>query len=361
MHRVSWDRRALAFEEMTAARKMQMKMRVRIKDIAGALDLSVATVQKVLRDAPGFNDKTRKRVLKKAKELGYHPNWAARSLVTRKTHVIGVAVPNLVRPFFPAVLQGIDAVVYPEGYSLAVFNTDEDRVREDKGVAAFLGRQIDGLVIASAHKRTSTEVWEPIRQSKVPFVLIDRLFPRLPYVGADNEKVGVLAVQHLLEQRYRLIAAVVARCDLMPGFGRYRGYLRALRSAGMRVRKEYAITVEDSKITSGYSAALKLLRLPHPPDAIFASTDFLAMGVTQAARELGLRIPEDLGIIGVGDIPYSDHLSTPLSSINLHPIEQGRSAATILLDVIHGKPAGQKPFYIEPTLVVRMSSRRSDR
>ncbi len=338
---------------------MQMKMHVRIKDIAEALDLSVATVQKVLRDAPGFNEKTRKRVLKKAKDLGYRPNWAARSLVTRKTHVIGVAVPNLARPFFPAVLEGIDAIVYPQGYSLAVFNTDEDRVREDKGVAAFLGRQIDGLIIASAHQRTDTGVWEPIRQSLVPFVLIDRFFPRVPYVGADNEKVGFIAVSHLLEQRYRSIANVVARCDLMPGFGRYRGYVRALRSAGIRVRKEYGMTADNSTIADGYAAAKKLLCLPRRPDAIFASIDFLAIGVMQAARELGFRIPEDVGVIGVGDIPYSDHLYTPLSSVDLHPIELGRSAATILLDVIHGKAAVQKAFYIEPTLVVRKSSCRT--
>jgi LacI family transcriptional regulator len=114
------------------------------------------------------------------------------------------------------VLEGIDAVEYPQGYSLAVFNTDEDRVREDKGVAAFLGRQIDGLIIASAHQRTNTGVWEPIRQSNVPFVLIDRFFPQVPYIGADNEKVGFMAVRHLLEQDYRSIANVIARCDLMP-------------------------------------------------------------------------------------------------------------------------------------------------
>jgi LacI family transcriptional regulator len=334
-------------------------MRARIKDIANALGLSESTVQSVLRERPGFKETTRQLVFKKAEELHYQPNWLASSLATRKTHVLGVAVPNLARPFFPAVMEGIDSITYPADYNIAVFNTAEDPSREDKGIAAFLGRQVDGLIIASAHDRRKNGAWRLIRRSGVPFVLIDRFFRSAPYVGADNERVGFMATKHLISQGYRSIAHLTASMDLAPGHDRHRGYLRALRTAGIRVLHEHVAEIGANTVAGGYTGAKRLLEQSRRPDAIFASIDFAALGAMQAVREAGLRMPEDFGVIGVGNIPYNEHLRTPLSSVDLHPIEVGRSAASMLLGMINGEPPPQKAFCIEPTLVVRASSSRT--
>jgi LacI family transcriptional regulator len=336
-------------------------MRTRIKDIAESLGLSESTVQSILRERPGFKEATRQLVFNKAKELHYQPNWLARSLATRKTHVLGIAVPNLVRPFFPAVMEGIDTVTYPAGYNLVVFNTDEDPAREDKGISAFLSKQVDGLIIASCHDRRKNGTWKPIRHSGVPFVLIDRFFRSAPYVGADNERVGLVATQHLIQQGYRAIGHINAKLNLAAGFGRYQGYLNALRKAGIRVRNEYIVETGGSTVAHGLAAANKLLALPRPPDAIFASIDFLAVGAMQAAREAGLRIPEQFGVVGVGNIPYSEHLHTPLSSVDLHAVEVGKSAASILLEMIDGGPPPGEPVFLDPTLVVRDSTARKSR
>lgn len=334
-------------------------MRTRMKDIAESLGLSVSAVQSILRDKPGFREATRQRVFKKAKSLHYQPNSLARSLVTRKTNVLGVVVTSLSRPFFPAVLEGIDAVTYPAGYSLVVFNTEEDPVREDKGMAALLGNQIDGLIIASAHHRTRNGSWEPFRKSGVPFVLIDRFFPSVPFVGADNELVGYMATQHLLRQGYKSIAHLTGRRDIATGYGRYRGYMRAVRDAGFPVRKSHILEVDYRAEPGGQAGTMQLLKLPVPPDAIFAINDSVATGAIQAAQDCGLRVPEDFGVIGVGNSRYSELLRIPLSSVDLHAVEVGKSAASILLGMIHDKPAPRKPVFVEPTLIVRASTRRS--
>ena len=334
-------------------------MRTRIKDIADALELSESTVQSVLREKPGFKGATRKLVFDKAAELHYQPNWLARSLATRKTQVLGVAVPNLARPFFPAVLEGIDTITYPAGYNLVVFNTDEDPAREDEGVAAFLSKQVDGLIIASAHDRRKNGAWKPISRSGVPFVLIDRFFRASPYVGAEDERVGLVATRHLVQQGYCRIAHLTGRLHtLTTAFGRYRGYLRALREAGMRVRKDYIVEVEYNSEASGYEGMKRILSLSTRPDAIFAINDLVAVGAMQAIREAGISMPQDMGVISVGNGRYNDHLHTPLSSMDLHPTQVGKSAATILLGMINGEPAPRKHWFIEPTLVIRASSLR---
>jgi LacI family transcriptional regulator, galactose operon repressor len=334
-------------------------MVTRIKDIAEALDLSVATVQKVLRDAPGFTETTRQRVFRKAKELHYRPNWLASSLVTRKTHILGVVVPDLSRPFFPMALRGIDRIAYPPGYSLVVFNTEGDWRREEKGIAALLGKQVDGMIIASSQHHSTKRIWEPIRKSGVPFLFIDRFFVGAPYVGADNELVGYMATRHLISEGYQSIAHLCTQRYLVTAFGRFQGYVRALREAGRRVLDAHILEMDGPTDISGYAGTKKLLSLSNPPDAIFATTDSLAIGATQAIRESGFHLPEDFGVIGVGNISYSDHLQTPLSSVDLHPLELGKSAASILLGMINGKSVPKKPVLLDPSLVVRTSSFRS--
>src|SRR5271156_6741526 len=213
-------------------------MGVRLKDVADALDLSISTVSAVLRNRADFNEATRKRVLQKVKELNYRPNWLARSLATQKSHVFGVVVPNLSRSFFPNVLQGIDAVAHGAGYHLVISNTGDVPAREDDEIATLVDRQVDGLIVASAHPPGKNRVKKILEASGVPFVLIDRFFPCAPFVGSDDEHIGFMATQHLIEQGYRAIAHLGWR-TVATGIGRHQGYVRALRESGLRVRRNF--------------------------------------------------------------------------------------------------------------------------
>jgi LacI family transcriptional regulator len=334
-------------------------MAVRLKDVAQALNLSISTVSAVLHNRVDFSEATRQRVLQKVKELHYRPNHVARSLVTRKTNVVGLVVPNLGLAFpIGSLLKGIDAITHPAGYRLVVFNTDDDPVREDEGVAALISNQVDGLIIASSHNRTENRIWKPIRESGIPFVLIDRFFPSVPFVGADNERIGFMATRHLIQRGYRTVALLTRSRHVMTRFGRYRGYLRALREAGFRVHRDHILEVNYKTEASGYVGAMQLLNLRLRPDAIFAINDLLALDAMRAARESGLRVPEDFGVVGVGNLPYGEHLRIPLSSVEGNPTQVGKSAASMLLGMIDGKPAPGKPVLIEPTLIVRESSCR---
>ena len=334
-------------------------MAVRLKDVAQALNLSISTVSAVLHNRADFSEATRKRVLRKVEELHYQPNSLARSLVTRKTHVLGVIVPSLGLGFPVAtLLAGIDATTHPSGYHFVVFNTDGDSDREDVGLATLMGRQVDGLIIASSHPRTGNRTWARLRKSQVPFVLVDRFFPSVPFVGADNERVGFMATRHLVEQGYRKIALLTGSRHVMTRFGRYRGYMRALREAGLPVRRNHVIEVDSDIEASGYAGAKKLLNLPSRPDAIFAINDLLAVDAMRAVREFGLQVPHDFGVVGTGNLPYDDHLRIPLTSVEVPPAQVGKLAASILLDMIDGRPAPAKPVLLQPRIIVRESSSR---
>jgi LacI family transcriptional regulator len=330
-------------------------MGVRLKEVAKALDLSISTVSAALHNRADINPATRERVLQKAAELNYHPNRLAHGLATHKSHVLGVVVPNLSRPFFPHVLEGIDEVTYPSGYNLLVFNTDDDPTREQNGITTLISSQVDGLIIASSQPPRKSGTWKPVDRSGVPFVLVDHFFASVPFVGADDEHVGFMVTQHLIEQGYRCIAHLAAT-KVVTGFGRYRGYLRALREAGIRVRRDYVVEVTWREMDGGLEGTEQLLRLRPGPDAIFAVNDLVAIGAMKKIQEFGLRIPTDCGLIGVGNVRYGDCLSVPLSTVDLHPKEVGKTAASMLLRRIDGHYLPPKPVFLEPSLIVRDSS-----
>ncbi len=331
-------------------------MRVRLKDVAQALDLSVSTVNSILHDRPNFKDATRRRVLQKVKELNYRPNWLARSLVTQKTHVCGVIVPSLSRSIFPDVLEGIDAVTHAAGYHLVVCSTGEDPEREEEEIATLINKQVDGLIIASAREPEKNGQWKMLEKPGVPLVLLDRQFAGYPFIGADHERIGLIATRHLIEQGYRAIAHL-SRRNVVTGIGRCKGYVQALRAAGLRVRRDFILDAQGE--TGGYEGAKRLLQLNPRPDAIFAAGDSIAIGAMRAIQEFGLRMPTDFGIIGVGRIQYTEYLRIPLSTVDQHSVAAGKSAASILLGMVDGEPAPAAPVLLEPTLVVRDSSCRT--
>jgi LacI family transcriptional regulator len=330
-----------------------------LRDIAEALRLSVSTVSAALQKRADISVRTRQRVLKKAQELQYRPNWLARALVTRRTQVLGVVVPDLSRSFFTEVSKGIDTVASAAGYNLVICNTGEDEVREVAELTSLVSRQVDGLILASAHRPGSTDVIRWLARTNIPFVLIDRYFAGANFVGGDDEKIGFLATSHLIRQGYRRIAHIRGP-HIWTALGRLKGYQRALRQRGLRPRADYVVEAQYHEESSGYEAMQKLLQLSPRPDAIFAGSDPMAIGALEAARAAGLRLPEDMGLIGVGNARYTQYLSVPLSTVDQQRDMIGKKAAGLLLDLINRKrpPTRPKVILLEPRLIIRESSRR---
>lgn len=329
---------------------------VRLKDIARDLNVSVMTVSKVVRGCSDVGEETRTRVMARVKELNYQPNWVARSLAARRTFIFGLIVPDLMHSFFAEIAKALAAKVREAGYDVVICNSEENAELEAAEVERLLGRQVDGLVLASAQTSAAAPVFERLESRGLPYVLIDRRFAEVPasYVGADDEAIGRLATRHLIERGCRRIAHLAAQ-DRLPGLGRMAGYRDALASAGLEFREDYVAHATDD--ATGYEATRKLLAQGPRPDAVFGYNDPTAAGAMKAILEAGLRIPQDIKVIGVGNVHYSDLLRVPLSTIDQSSETIGQHAADILLKAVGSKRRkNPRTVIVEPRLIAREST-----
>lgn len=336
-------------------------MAVRLKDIARDLGVSVITVSKVLRNRDDISSETRERVLKRVKELDYHPNLAARALVTGRSHLAGLVVPDLVHPFFAELAKSISAVLRTRGYGLVIASSEEDPDLEKQEIGQMLARRLDVLLVAST--QASAEVFQKIDEQQRPYVLVDRTFRDLAanFVGTDDLAVGKLAVEHLIENGCRRIAYIGGE-GVSTAVDRLEGYRGALTSAGLPVRSEHIVCRshgDDAGDLTGYKAAQELLTRQDRPDGIFCNNDPIALGAMNAALEANLRVPEDLCIVGAGNVRYAAALRVPLSSIDQDTELLGASSAELALSLVGGRTLQEpKRIVIPPRLIVRQSSLR---
>jgi len=336
-------------------------MTTRMKDIARDLGVSVITVSKVLRNHPDVGDGTRERVLARVKELDYRPNLAARSLVTGRTYLIGLVVPDLLHPFFAEIAKSLSEALRQSGYYLIVSSSDEDPDLEEEEINQLLARRLDALIIASC--RPTVELFFRIKKQKTPYVLIDRCLPGLSanFVGVDDEAVGTLATKHLIDIGCKRIAHIRGP-QTSPGIRRVEGYKQALAQNGFKVIEDYIITEPKGDVETrqrGAHAMRQLLSLKPRPDGVFCFNDPMAMGAMNYALDQGVRIPEDMAVIGCGNLHYDDALSVPLSSINQHSRRIGQEAARIALGILDSKIMPKpESVVLRPELVVRRSTRR---
>jgi LacI family transcriptional regulator len=336
-------------------------MATRMKDIARDLGLSVVTVSKVLRDHPDIPEQTRKRVLKRVKELDYQPNVLARSLVTGRSFLVGLIVPDLLHPFFAEVAKALSLAIRHKGYSLIVSSSEEDAEWERQEIRQLLARRLDALVIASTD--TSSEHFERMQSKREAFVLIDRNFPDISanFVGVDDEAAGRIATEHLLDIGCKRVAHIRGRAN-STGIGRFGGYQKALANRGLPLLEDYVVSrsqVDVNSMEQGASAMRLLLQRNPRPDGVFCYNDPLAIGALNSIFEEGLRVPEDIAVIGCGNLLYDDCLRVGLSSIDQRSAQIGEQAAEILLSLIESKKA-PKPLQciVEPALVIRRSTMR---
>jgi LacI family transcriptional regulator len=335
-------------------------MGARMIDIARDLGVSLMTVSKALRSHSDISEQTRARVMKRARELDYRPNWIARSLVTRRTYVIGLVIPDLMHSFFAEVAKGVTRKFEPLNYQIVIANSDENAAIEERQVELLMARSVDGLIIASSQPSGRRTLFATLASRGVPYVLIDRSPSGLDanFVGVKDEEIGAMATEHLIEQGCRRIAHIRGPA-IAPGTGRLRGYGRALARHGLKAPPEYVVSGQHSD-GSGYEAMRQLLKLTPPPDGVFCYNDPVAAGAIKAVLEMGLNVPNDVAIIGAGNVHYSDLLRVPLSTIDQSSSAIGETAAELLVTCIESKtPVPVKRILIAPQLIVRESSRRA--
>lgn len=337
-------------------------MAIRLKDIANDLGLSVVTISKVLRDHPDIAAETRRRVLKRIRELNYQPNFAARSLVTGRTWTLGLVVPDLLHPFFAEIAKAISVETRKHGYSLLISSSDEDPELEAQEIKQLLARRVDVILIASA--QWSVDCFRMIEEHKTPYILLDRRFQGLDanFVGVDDEAVGSLATSHLIEQGCKRIAHIRGP-EVSTAIGRLEGYKRVLASYNLTPLPGHIVSLGTSGDhrgeKGGYEAAKRLLASEAKPDGIFCFNDPSALGAMRAILEAGLRIPEEVAVIGCGNLSYSDFLRVPLSSVDQGSENIGKSAAELALKIARQQdPIRPKAELITPHVVVRASSQR---
>jgi LacI family transcriptional regulator len=329
--------------------------KVTIQDIAAQLNISFSTVARALNDHPAISPATKKRVKETARKMHYRPNKLASSLRSGKTHVIGVIVPSLHVSFFSSVVHGIDTVLNEHQYSLLLYQSDESLTREVKGIDTFLKSRVDGIIASITRETSHFEHYEEIRKRHTPLILFDRVAESLqvPSVRIDDYKGGFMATEHLITQGYRDIVHITAEQDLAIATDRLRGYRDALRQYDLPLREELILRGPFSA-AFGRACIDRLLEASVRFDAVFALEDFTALGALQALQEKGIRVPEDVGVIGFANESFGTLITPGLSSIDQQTVRMGEIAAELFLKTVGG--AGTASVMLDPILIVRAST-----
>ncbi len=334
-------------------------MPVTMKDIARDLGVSVVTISKVLRNHSDIGDETRKRVLDRVKEMNYRPNLSARGLVTGRSYLVGLIVPDLLHPFFAQIAKALSKSLLKKGYCLIIATSDGDPQLERQEIDQLLGRGLDALVIASSS--ADGDVLKRIDEQGPPYILIDRSFASstASFVGVDDVAVGRMATEHLIQIGCKRIAHLRGPAT-STGIERLKGYGEALAKHRMEVNENFisATRSEDGEsFASGAEGMERLLELKSRPDAVFCYNDPTAIGAIDVILRHGLRIPEDIAVVGCGNLHYDAHLRIPLSSVNQHTDQIGAQAARVALSLLESKnPPRRKVVVLQPELVIRASS-----
>ncbi len=341
----------------TAPRKTQ---RPTMKDVARIAGVSIQTVSVVVNDKAPVSPETRERILAAIDDLGYRPQAVGRSLRTGSTRTIGLLVADITNPFFARMAEAVEDHAHRAGYDLILYNTHSDPERERRYLHIASERWVDGILFV-----TTTDTLhglEELQAAGMPMVAIDRIPDG--YEGAwvilDNERTGALVAEHLLDLGHRDLAHICGPLDLRLSVERLESFESAVRARGFEPIP-HAVGDGSWSSESGYGAMRALLAAARTPTAVFASNDRLAIGAMRAAVEAGLRIPEDLSIVGVDDIELATYVTPPLTTVRQSLSDVATLATKILLDLVRGREPAQTQVVFHPELVIRQSTERPSR
>ncbi len=332
-------------------------MSVTIKDVAREAGVTPAVVSRTLNNDKtlSIKDETRERVLVAAKKLRYRPNPFAQNLRSNNTKSIGMLVPDIANPFFTDIIKGAQDAALERDMYIVLLNTDEVWQKEKKLINMLVGKKVDGILYLSAH--LDIKATELMGKAEMPYVLVNRnaVNTGKSFVGLDNIKGAMMAMEHLYEQGHQKIAHLAGPLYTDTASGRAQGYRAGLMVHGLELRQEYIIETEYS-YEGGRDAMVQLLKdVENRPTAVFAANDLIAMGAVAGAAEMGLSVPSDISIIGFNDIWIAKHFMPPLSTVGFDNYRMGKEACKMLIETIDNPHMEARELILEPYLCVRDS------
>jgi len=308
---------------------------IRQSDIARKLNISRVTVSKALRNHPDISKAMKKKIVETAGKMGYVPNLIARQLNSRKTYTIGVVVPDLENSFFSFIVDSIIDYATEHNYHVILTVSREKQSIEKQNIENLIGMRVDGLLVCLSQETTNADVFRVVEKMKIPLVFFDRAFDNLKFSSVVfNDKPGAFnAVNRILQEGYTRIANFAGYSTTNIGKDRSEGFNEALRKNRISIKKEWVLE-GGFELKDGYESFRKLNSSGILPELIFAVNDRVALGAYKAAKEAGLRIPEDIGIFAFGFCEVTDMFDPQLTVINQDPRKMGTEAVKLLISYI---------------------------
>jgi LacI family transcriptional regulator len=325
-----------------------------IYDVAREARVSVFTVSAVVNHKSHVGKKLRDRVDAAIRKLNYRPNLLARGLAKQKTHTIGMIVPDIANPFFPMVVRGAEDAAQKRGYNLLLCNSDDSQAKEESALELLLSKRVDGILLTKAICDLSPPLRQLMQEMKVPIVLVMRTFPTISRdaVITDDYRGAYEAVCHLARAGRKQIGLIGGPRKVSNGKARWEGFRDALKANGLAY--DPALVIEgDYRVESGYRAGNLLLS--HRPDGVYVANFLMTVGLLKAAEEMGLRCPEDFGLVSFDDYPWLSIFHPKLTTVELPKYQLGQEAADLLLDRLGGNNGPGVLKKLQPELRVRES------
>ena len=341
---------------------MAQKPEITIHDIAKKLNISASTVSRALKDNPLISEATRKKIKNAAMEMGYRPNVMAANLRTRRTNTIGVIVPLINRHFFSSVISGIEDVAYKQGFAVTISQSNDNLEKESTIAHSLFSNRVDGLILSIGMETQTYDHLKLFSERNIPLVFFDRIVEEIPAhkIVVDDFGGAYRATQHLLEQGRKNIAHIGGPLNLQIYEKREAGYRQAISNAGLQINENLilhnSLTRED-----GLYAIKKIIRSKERPDAIFCANDTTALSTIIYLKEKGIKVPEDIAIVGFSNEPFSELVTPSISTIKQPGFEMGQKAAELLIKQISSKtkPKTYETIVMETELIVRDSSSKN--
>lgn len=331
---------------------------VTIKDIAKILGISKSTVSRALSEHSDVNSETRKKILEIAQQLNYQPNMLALNLKQQRTNILGVIIPETVNRFFAKAIAGVQKVATLAGYNVMICQSDESYATERNNLATLIASHVDGVLISVSGETETTEHFDVLLQRQIPIVFFDRICEGLntSQVYTDNYEISFKGTEHLIAQGCKQIAYVAGPQNLYNSHNRLRGYVEAMKKNNLPIREDYIIQSHfRSQAVAQYTA--QLLNLPQRPDAVFAINDHAAIEMMHVIKKNGLRVPQDIAMLGFNNEDICRFVDPSLSTIDISAYDMGAAATEILLSQIKNPGQAPQKRLIKSELVVRDSTR----
>ena len=327
-----------------------------MKDVALKAKVSTATVSRALMNPDKVSQATRNRVEKAAREVGYLPQPMGRNVKRNESRTILVIVPDICDPFFSEIIRGIEVTAANHGYLVLIGDCAHQNQQEKTFIDLIITKQIDGMLLLGSRLPFDASIEE--QRNLPPMVMANEFAPELelPTVQIDNLTAAFDAVNYLYEQGHKRIGCIAGPEEMPLCHYRLQGYVQALRRCGIMVDPQY-IARGDFTFEAGSKAMQQLLDLPQPPTAVFCHSDVMALGALSQAKRQGLKVPEDLSIIGFDNIDLTQFCDPPLTTIAQPRYEIGREAMLLLLDQMQGQHVGSGSRLMDCELIIRGSTR----